>query len=166
MRSCVLTYLYLIRLLYYYMKLDYIFAWVGECIHFVLYVLPQHLCWIKIRTLTWIFQKVTFYAWILFAWMDFLFGFPAKPRLRDSVIGWNMFAFLFPNSWESPNVGQGPQLVSCNSSNTQQECAVDVRGGGYKTADDRLNEHWIRLRLLAVRIKCHSVILGSMQPNY
>lgn len=69
MRSCVLTYLlpfflylYLIRLLYYYMKLDYIFARVGECIHFVLYVLPQHLCWIKIRTLTWIFQKVTFYA--------------------------------------------------------------------------------------------------------
>lgn len=35
-----------------------------------------------------------------------------------------------------------------------------VRGGGYKTADDCLNEHWIRLRLLAVRIKCHSVILG------
>lgn len=71
MHSCVLTYLlpfflyfYLIRRLklYYYMKLDYIFAWVGECINFVLYVLPQHLCWIKIRTLTWIFQKVTFYA--------------------------------------------------------------------------------------------------------
>lgn len=32
----IFLYLYLIRLLYYYMKLDYIFAWVGECIHFVL----------------------------------------------------------------------------------------------------------------------------------
>lgn len=53
---CVTIFLhfYLIRRLklYYYMKLDYIFAWVGECINFVLYVLAQHLCWIKIRTLT------------------------------------------------------------------------------------------------------------------
>lgn len=109
MRSCVLTYVLPFFCIFIWSDVwsctitwnNYIFAWVGECINFVLYVLAQHLCWIKIRTLTWIFQKVTFYAWILFAWMDFLFGFPAKPSLRDSVIGWNMFVFLFPNSCSS-----------------------------------------------------------------
>lgn len=167
MRSCVLTYLYHFYCICIWSdcctitwnSITYLHGLVNV---FILYFMSFHNISVGLRSELWLGSSKKSHFMLEYCLLEWIFclAFLQNPVWGIQLLDEICSHFCFQTLEKSPNVGQGPQLVSCNSSNTQQECAVDVRGGGYKTADDCLNEHWIRLRLLAVRIKCHSVILG------